>query len=399
MKFPNEAVLARWPASLALLIPGLVRLSGLIPPPQTAGNEGYKLLFAGDTAGAVSRLRRALAEDAAFPYRWSDLGGALADNGDMSGAAYCFARSVELGPADPQIALRAMNFQFRAGNSAAALQLGSHILRLVPNYDAMVFRSWVRMGVTANAIRAEGVGTNRRAAVAFFQFLQGETPQRQAKTTQLDEYWDWIERAGYADRPLARSWADWLLARNEPAQAAAVWARHVAADPASYRVTDWIDNGGFEQDLSGDGFDWTVSPPPGVTAVQDNQQHHTGSHSLRLDFSGLANVDFHQVEQRVWLTPGRYRLSAWIRTESLSTDQGIAVRLIAEQSPGKQSAVLDVSTAALTGTHGWTEESVEFTVSAPGQLAQVQLVRHRSLDFDNKVRGSAWIDDVALRPL
>jgi hypothetical protein len=385
MRTRSKSTSYRWPGALALLLCGLVLFgSERIEAPQAAGNEGYRLLLAGETDAAVSTLRRALTEDAAFPYRWSDLGGALADSGDRTAAAWCFARSVELGPGDPQIALRAMNYQFRSGNIAAALKLGSHILRLVPNYDAMIFRTWVRMGVMAKTIETDGIGANPRAAAEWFRFLLNEAPK-----TDLYEYWKWLEDAGYADRELARSWSLWLLAHNEPADAAAVWARHVAVEPAVYQRADWVDNGGFEKDPSGDGFDWVMNSVPGVTYVIDPQQRHKGARSLRLNFTGLENIDFHHVTERVWLIPGHYRLSAWVRTGSLSTDQGIGVSLIAKPAA-------DVSTIAITGTHGWTEESVEVTVSGPPRMGEIQVIRHRSLDFDNKISGSAWIDDISL---
>jgi hypothetical protein len=37
-------------------------------------------------------------------------------------------------------------------------------------------------------------------------------------------------------------------------------------------------------------------------------------------------------------------------------------------------------------------------VGAASHLVTVQVVRQASMKFDNKIRGTAWVDDVALEP-
>jgi hypothetical protein len=96
-------------------------------------------------------------------------------------------------------------------------------------------------------------------------------------------------------------------------------------------------------------------------------------------------VDFHHVWQNVWLIPGRYRLSAWIRTDGLTTDEGVGVR------------VGSAHTTALAGNNGWTEVAVELTVPA-ARMARVEVFREPSMKFESRPRGSVWIDDVGLRP-
>ena len=113
----------------------------------------------------------------------------------------------------------------------------------------------------------------------------------------------------------------------------------------------------------------------------------SGRSSLRLDFDGTQNVDFHHVAQHVSSPPGRYRLSAWIRTADLSTDQGVAL------------AFHGVSTAALNGTHDWTEVHADITVAASTPPGDIQVVRQHSLRFDSKPHGTVWIDDVTLRKI
>jgi hypothetical protein len=354
--------------------------------PQTIADHAYRELWSGHTEGphgAIDMFRRALAMDTAFPYRWSDLGDALAAAGRVDSARYCFRRSLELAPTSPQIAMRAANFHFREGETGPALQLGATVLRLTNTYDGMVFNTWVRLGGNVNDILQSGIGTNRRAAESFFRFLIAR-PAGAGEDSMLSATWTWMERRSYVTGPLAMVWADWLNGRRRDSDAFLVWKRYVAQN-STYGSGNWIDNAGFETEPAGQGFDWRLQPSPGVKAGLDSATAHSGQSSLRIEFDGSGNIAFHHIAQRVWLPPGRYRLTAWMRTANLSTDQGLALVLNG------------VSTPAPTGSHDWTMVGADVTVRDGASAGEVQVVRQRSWRFDGKLRGVVWIDDVELR--
>ena len=57
--------------------------------PQMLANEGYRQLWLSrltGSSGAIREFRMAAEADPAFPYRWSDLGLALADAGRLDEA-------------------------------------------------------------------------------------------------------------------------------------------------------------------------------------------------------------------------------------------------------------------------------------------------------------------------
>lgn len=370
----------------ALAIAGLIAASwiehGTISPvtPQAVADRGYRELWSGYTdgpQGAVALFRQALLADPAFPYRWSDLGGALATSGRTDFADYCFRRGVFLAPNSPQIGVRAANFYFQQGETIPALALTAAVLRITPAYDNLVFNSWVRLGGDLNSILEHGVGNNRRAAEAFFRYLVTSNGDLAAPA------WKWMEARSYATPALAIVWSDWLISHRRDAEASAVWQRHVARD-SSWGRTNRIDNSGFENEPANAGFDWRFLTCPGVVATIDSGAAHSGGASLRLDFDGSGNIDFHHVVQHVWMPPGRYRLTAWVRTAGLTTDQGVSL------------ALNDVSTEALTGTNDWTEVSAYLTIRT-AMASEVRIVRRPSLRFDSKPKGSVWIDDVELR--
>jgi hypothetical protein len=116
--------------------------------------------------------------------------------------------------------------------------------------------------------------------------------------------------------------------------------------------------------------------------------------SLRIQFAGLENVDFHHVVQTVVARPGSYRFCAYVRTIGITTDRGLGFRIFDVAKPAR----FDVRIAGVTGTQDWV--ALKKTIVVPegtGPLA-IQVTRTPSGKFDNKIGGTVWIDDVVLKP-
>lgn len=386
----------RLPLYSALLLTSMLTASyisfgSIAPPtPQIFGNTGWQKLVGGDISGAISDFQVALKSDPAFPYRWSDMGEALADAGKTEDAAFCFRRAVALAPDSPQIAIRAANFWFRTGLPAQALSLESQVLSSSVDFDQMIFRSWIRMGGNISGILGQGIGNNARAARTFFDFLV-----LNGDRIAQDETWRWLELHGFTAPQQSRERVDLLLRSNAPAEAAEIWAKYLTPDRDSYGKLQWIDNSGFERDWQGGGFDWNSAPCPGVSVSVDNSAAHSGGRSLRLDFDSKENLDFHHFFQRTWIPPGKYRLAGWIRTSGFTTDQGIALRVV---EPGHETEV-NTSLNSITGTTPWTHVSGDFLIAGHARMIEIQIVRKPSLNFDNHPRGTAWVDDIQVQPV
>jgi hypothetical protein len=196
----------------------------------------------------------------------------------------------------------------------------------------------------------------------------------------IDTVWEFLVDHNFITIPIALSRTTALLNRGRESESRAVWTRFVSAQ------NEVVTDPGFETPWSGEGFDWRTDSCPGVTIEPDQRIAHSGKRSLRIQFHADSNLDFRHVSQRVWLAPGRYLLSAWVRTEGLSTDEGIGLR-IAGLRPSKP----DSSTETLQGTHDWTRLQTEFSAGAAPRLARIEIFRNPSLRFDSKPQG---IDDV-----
>jgi hypothetical protein len=146
----------------------------------------------------------------------------------------------------------------------------------------------------------------------------------------------------------------------------------------------------------GGGFAWTYPPPTqGVQIQIDSREKHSGARSLQLTFDGKLNTYLTGPCHEVFVRPATsYLFSAWLRTQSLSTDQGIRFQL-------RPLGAQDSSTVVTSDVHGsqpWTR--IELTWSSGSDVRQMQvcLARYPSQQADNKIQGIAWVDDVALIP-
>jgi hypothetical protein len=128
----------------------------------------------------------------------------------------------------------------------------------------------------------------------------------------------------------------------------------------------------------------------------DEQIAHSGRRSLRVDFDGSANVDFQNLSQYVPVQPATpYRFSAFFRTSDLTTDSGVRFEVRDISRPGNPTHF----TPNLVGTQEWAEADAEFVTGKDTRVLQVVLRRLPSEKLANKIRGTAWLDDVGLVPV
>ena len=82
----------------------------------------------------------------------------------------------------------------------------------------------------------------------------------------------------------------------------------------------------------------------------------TRANGLEVRFSGTENVAFSGVRQFTVVPPGRYRLSAEVSSDNLTTDQGPFFRIFDLANPSR----LNLETGAIEGTVARSWMSVDF---------------------------------------
>ena len=335
---------------------------------------------------ASVNLREALRLDPASPYRWCDLAERFSEEGQREKARYCFEEARGLAPNIPPIWMRSMFFYLQGEETAAALDSSARVLKIVPNYDDVIFNYYDRF-VPAVAEVLPHLADNGRAGQAYFSHLL-----KSGTTEDAAIAWTWLRGRFFSKDQFAVEYLDFLLRHREFGEAVKVWASYLAARRGDYPNPNLIFNGDFENEPTGAALDWRITAIPGVDSDRDGHCARNGAYSLHIVFHGTENVNYRHTTQMVCVFPGEYRFRAFVRTRELTTNEGLRFHIFDPES----GARLDVYTEQLTGTNDWSQLEKTFKVPPDTNLIVVQLCRIPSEKFDNKIGGEAWVDTVSL---
>lgn len=318
---------------------------------------------------------------------WLRMGQFLLMENQPEKARSCIERSVALAPHSPPVLLEAAAFFHATGRGSQGLELMSRVLAATREYDDVIFSFYRRAADVALVLR-QGLPREPSAARSYFLHL---LQQRDSPGARLA--WDWLSRSKFADRAVVRRYLLHLIEDGLYDEAAGVFESFL---PLQERLFggNRIAHGGLEAESSGTPLDWVVTANPHATARRDNSSAREGSWSLRVEFDGQANLEYRHVAQQAIVSPGRWKLQAWVRTQNLTSDQGVGLRIFeARPAPNWQ-----VWSESVSGDSDWRLLETTVTIPPAVRLVQVEIVRRPSRRLDNKIGGVAWIDAVSLTP-
>src|SRR5277367_2897571 len=348
---------------------------------------------------AIRNYRTSLSLDPRSADTWLDLGTAYESEGDIAAARNAFVQAKRVYPLSPEVCWRYGNFLLRQGNDEldAAFAQIKHAVEADPKRAAAAFALCMRfepddksIGDRVNSVLNRVLPDSQAAYLGVISALA-----EQEKTDQALAVWSRLA-ALHPQLQLSDSYPllELLLRKRKMEEAQGVWAQALVfsgvsrpSDPPGSLVWD----GGFESNVVGGGLAWRYSSlMGGVVVTLDASEKHSGTRSLRLTFNGLSNVNFNEVCQDIPVQPSTsYRFSAWVLTRSLSTDQGVRFGLHSFGDSSNSVAWTD----AVKGTQPWTKLELPWTSGSDVRELQLCVSRLPSAKFDNKISGSAWIDD------
>jgi tetratricopeptide (TPR) repeat protein len=349
-----------------------------------------------DPGRAIANFRRALSLDPRSADVWLDLGTVYESEGDFSSALAAYMQARTVYPASAAVAWRYGNFLLRQGDINDAFAEIRRAVYADPKRSAEAFsRCWRVdpdvLGVLTNIIppdRAPYLDVIRELAAADQLAATLTVWQRLVSIHPLMSPGD------------VTFFTDFLFQKGHFSDAHRVWqdalrlSDVVTGDPPGSVL--W--NGGFESNVRGGVFAW-ASPamPPGVQAGVDSGQKHSGKQSLRLFFNGKYNTNFDGICADAEVRPETtYRFSAWVRTQSLTSDEGVRFRLYSF-SDTNVSSFTDSQDSR--GTQPWTRIEMPWSASKDVHHLRVCVLRNASHGFDPRIQGTAWIDDVSIVPV
>jgi len=334
---------------------------------------------------AATVFAQAVRADSANAYLWEDLAEALAGAGRFDEARKASKRATDLASGIPQIWFRDANLHFENGENALALRSVKRIFEEVSDYDYVFFDYFDKLKLKPSDVLAE-IEQNQRASRSYFEHLMAVNSVDGAQ-----EAWRALRPRGFIDQRLSAMYIACLLRNHLYEAARREWA--ASQQPSDYPDRNLVFNGDFERDFANCPLDWEIQPSENVEITRDDSVAHEGRWSLKIHFQGNSNIAYENITQTVVVHPGVHHLRAWVRTEAITSDQGIRLEIFDPANPAR----FEMRTDTVTGSHDWTLIEASFTTAQFTNVIALRVIRTPSSMFYNAINGTAWLDSVSLK--
>jgi len=344
---------------------------------------------------AMDSLHRAIALDPHYTEAWLDLATAHELEGNAEATRDAYQRAEQSDPVSAEVAWRYGNYQLRAGDLPHAFAELHRALLADPGRAAAAFSRVYRADPNLDEILAKVLP----AQPAVYVDVITEATSAKQLGVALEV---WAQLLTLHPNLQIRDFSmlvGALVAAGADADARRVWEQGTATlnlPPLLQPRGSILWDPSFESGISNAPFSWQFQPiAQGVRTTFDTTQKLSGAQSLRISFDGKENPNL-DVACTVGLVEpgGHYLFSGWIKTQELTTNQGLSFRL---QSLGKEY-IPPIVTREVHGTTPWTSIDLPWTAGPDVHRVEVCVRRDPSDDPDVRISGNAWIDDVTLVP-
>src|ERR1700722_6077556 len=344
---------------------------------------------------ALSSYIKSLEIDPRATSTWLELAATYESEGNDVAARKAFISAKQTYPLSAEVSWRYGNFLLRQGELEPAFAEIRRSVEADPGRAAEAVSRCLRVEPDANVILDQVLPAKSDIYIAVMEDL--------AQDRQIEnalKVWTRIV-AMHPRIPLHDAFQVVMELRGtgQASEAHKVWEQAVELaglaeleGPKNSMVWD----GGFESDVIGEAYAWRFRRTSSSAQIGfDTQEKYSGKRSLRVSFDGSSDVAFYDVCQTAPTEAGKaYELSGWMKSKDLTTDQGVRIEL----RPGVAGQT-GATTADVRGTQPWTRFAVVWPGAKENQETQICLRRDPSDQEDNQMRGTAWVDDVALTPI
>jgi tetratricopeptide (TPR) repeat protein len=344
---------------------------------------------------AISAYRTALSLDPRSADVWLDLAAVYESEGNLPASREAFLLAKKDYPLSAEVSWRYGNFLLRQGEFGPASGEMRQAIQADPNRAPEAFSRSLRAGLNLETTIERVLPP---ITEVYVDVIWDQTTDRHTEIAL--KVWNRLilahPRVPLRDvDPLIHALRDdYRFADAQRVWAQAVGTAGMADVQGPPGSVLW--DGGFESGITGVGYSWFL--PESMQNLQisiDDQEKHSGSHSLRMTFDGRSVVSATGICHFVPVRPLTvYRFSAWVKTREITTDQGVRFQL---RSLGTEDSSV-VVTPELHGSAPWTNIEIPWSSGKDVHEVQACLVRSLSDQLENKIKGTTWVDDVALVP-
>ena len=322
-----------------------------------------------------------LNEAPADPTIWCTYGEFFSAHGQADKAQAAFDRALILGSGVSSVLMRVANFDFTHERTKEGLRLAGQILTQTNGFDGILFSYMGISGEPVSRLLGTAIPATPRAAASWMGWVRSRGSERDILDT-----WAWMRKNGLADEQSAADTAASLWQRKAYRDAQELWADWLGERRGDYLHPQLLTNTRSQESLSGSPFDWSLTPNKSVEFSRDD--------GLEVRFLGQENISAAGAQRFTAIRPGRYRFSAEVSADNLTTDEGVFFQI----TDAENAARLSVETPALLGKRSRSWIHADFVVPGGMQAVQIKLARRPSLKFDDKIAGTLHIYRVSLVP-
>ncbi len=340
------------------------------------------------------QLQKSLKLRPLYAPTWLNLAELERRRGQTETAARYAEQTRRLWPAHPKLLWRVANFEIKLGRYDTALEVLRDLWRVSPYESARILSLAYRLEDDPERLNHAIIPDSAKPTLdpAFYhqQFLHHA--QRIKDTGMATVGWSNAPSSITRNPKYALPYINSMMWQKQPGLALDAWHQLTGktAGPGN------VHNPGFETEHLNGGFGWKFSDIKGAISSIVTEIEHPGNHTLRVEFDGSANLNYHHVRQIVPVAPGmRYRLDGRWRGENITTRSGIFVdfrTLDAEKNAYVRSSHQFKS-------WDWQPFTLELKMPSNAQLAEIRIRRRPTDALDQKVAGRVWFDDFTLTPL
>ena len=351
----------------------------------------------GNLAEGVKYLRQAAELNPRHWDYWSDLGTSCDFAGDTACSDAAYDRARVLNPMMPASLWALGNHYLLTNRPEKAFPYFRKLLDLDPGYLENTYRLCLRATQDPQAIYTEVVPRGKDASARFaFLMLLTSTADYESAMRIWGQMISGPDRS--PDLSLVKPFLDFLIDHNQIRDASTVWndLQHAGVIPPvpKPQAANLLYNGDFEVQPLNTGFDWRISDSQDLEFDLSDPTAYKGAKCLRIEFPVGRNADYDLVDQVVRLKPNtRYQLSAYVRSDNLTSDSGPRLRVI---EMGCGDCVARTSDPTV-GTTPWHPIDVEFMTQPQTQAVRISFWRPQDRVTSRDITGKVWLEDVTLR--
>ena len=292
-------------------------------------------------------------------------------------------------PSNPDVAWDAANFYWSVGEKDKALREFRVVLENDPYLPSAALNASWRIEPDVKALLRDVVPRNAEIYSIFLDFLisRNEPDAAAAVWNQMVE----LHRA--VDRRYVFEYVRYLVGRRQAAEACQVWGQSAnLSDLSAYQPSpeNRVVNGDFMLAVLNAGFDWTYEKSSDVSLSLDQTESHAGHRSLSIIFDSHGIEDA-GIRQLIPVEPNtKYDFSAYFKTQTLEGAGG--PRFVLED---EFSGTNYFASDELKDTEIWKQVAGTFSTGADTSLLVLRVQR---VPVGNAIRGKLWIADIRLTP-